>query len=315
MNKKLKNILNFFSAFVLLQILIISLFVDNVEAGNYKSTVSVKYKLENTEFKLYKIAEKSKEGKYNLVNEFINYRVDLSNYSSMDKAAVANTLESYIKRDGLKELRKGVTDSFNSVNFTALDSGLYLIMGETKLNKDYRYYPTPVLLEVTENSNREIVMDLKYEKNKIDKKIKLIVYKIWDDGDSIDRPNSIDVQLLRNGQVLEEEKLSKYNNWCIEWKNLSPDFTYDVIEKDVPKNYYVTVNRDGEVIKICNTLSNIEGEYLTREENEKEEEPFKIMEEKVPQTGQLWYPVIILLILASVFFIIGKMSDKKNENK
>ena len=60
MNKKLKNILNLFSAFVLFQILIISLFVGNVEAGNYKSTVSIKYKLENTEFKLYKIAEKAK---------------------------------------------------------------------------------------------------------------------------------------------------------------------------------------------------------------------------------------------------------------
>ena len=71
--------------------------------------------------------------------------------------------------------------------------------------------------------------------------------------------------------MFEEETLSKANNWSIEWKDLSSEFTYDVIEKDVPKNYYVTVNRDGEVIKICNTLSNIEEETSTREENPKKE--------------------------------------------
>ena len=81
---------------------------------------------------------------------------------------------------------------------------------------------------------------------------KLTVRKVWVDG-GIDRPESVTVQLLRNGEVREEIELNQNNQWAYTWDRLDKDDTWSVREKNVPNGYEASYTTEGNVTTITNT--------------------------------------------------------------
>ena len=81
---------------------------------------------------------------------------------------------------------------------------------------------------------------------------KLTVRKVWVD-DGIDRPESVIVQLLRNGEVREEIELNQNNQWAYTWDRLDEDYTWSVREKNVPNGYEAFYTTEGNVTTITNT--------------------------------------------------------------
>lgn len=81
---------------------------------------------------------------------------------------------------------------------------------------------------------------------------KLTVRKVWMD-DGIDRPESVIVQLLRNGEVREEIELNQNNQWAYTWDRLDEDYTWSVREKNVPNGYEASYITEGNVTTITNT--------------------------------------------------------------
>ena len=80
----------------------------------------------------------------------------------------------------------------------------------------------------------------------------LTVRKVWvDDGDG--RPDSVTVQLLRDGEGYDEVELSQSNNWAYTWDRLDDDYSWSVIEVDVPSDYEVTYTTKGNTTTITNT--------------------------------------------------------------
>ncbi|RVU54443.1 Cna B-type domain-containing protein [Anaerosphaera multitolerans] len=273
----------------------------DVKAEGSKFSIDLKYVIENTEFKLYKVAKKNLDNKYKKIDVFKEYPVNIEDYENVDKRSLAMTLSSYIKRDSIEALRVEKTDGNLRVNFKNLEEGLYLIVGEDVIFKNYLYIPSAVFICLDENNkNTEITIDLKYKKTDIDEKTNLNVHKIWDDNDSESRPESIEVQLLKDGNVIDTVKLSKKNRWQMEWSNLSTKFNYEIVEKNVPKGYYVTVNRENTVVKVIN-----KAEILV----DKPKSPDK----KIPQTGQLWWPLPFLFV-SSIFFLIKGIRWDRNKN-
>ena len=57
----------------------------------------------------------------------------------------------------------------------------------------------------------------------------LTVRKVWVD-DGVDRPDSITVQLLRDGEVYDKVELKQSNQWVYTWDDLSP-------KRTSPKSY------------------------------------------------------------------------------
>ena len=49
---------------------------------------------------------------------------------------------------------------------------------------------------------------------------KLTVHKVWDDNAYPERPESVKVQLLKNGEKAEEIVLSEENQWTYTWDQL-----------------------------------------------------------------------------------------------
>lgn len=80
------------------------------------------------------------------------------------------------------------------------------------------------------------------------------VRKVWVDNEST-RPDSIDVQLLRNGEYYDEVTLSEDNQWVYSWSNLSKSSDWDVVEVDVPATYTASYSESGTTTTITNTGS------------------------------------------------------------
>ncbi|MBE6560505.1 MAG: Cna B-type domain-containing protein [Ruminococcaceae bacterium] len=98
------------------------------------------------------------------------------------------------------------------------------------------------------------------------------VRKIWrDEGHADARPKEVYAVLMRDGQVYDVVSLSESNGWQHQWSNLDSTHTWTVKEYTVLDTYTSAVVQDGEEYLIINTYS------------------------EIPQTGQLWWPVPLLL--------------------
>lgn len=89
----------------------------------------------------------------------------------------------------------------------------------------------------------------------------LTVNKVWDDGnDSAKaRPNSVSVQLLRDGEPSTRndavQTLDEANGWSYRWSNLSSNYKWSVEELDVPTGYTDKITNSGTRWTITNTYS------------------------------------------------------------
>ncbi|WP_455257142.1 Cna B-type domain-containing protein [Peptoniphilus asaccharolyticus] len=293
----IRNILMFSFIFLL----VLSIGKTHTYAMENNNSIKVKYILENTEIKIYKIANILDDSSFEINSQFDKYDIDMSidNYDLMDKLSVAKTLESYIKRDSIAELDKTLTDGKFEGNFSGLSRGIYLLVGNEKIENNIKYIMSPVLLKLDGNS-KDLINDfvLKYEKHNIEEKETIKAYKLWNDS-KINRPESIEIQLLQDGKIYDTTLLNKANNWKKIWDKLPSGHTYEVVEKNVPDNYKVLIKSEGSVFKIINTIK------------DGEKEPPK--NNTVPQTGQLWWPIPLLLTISLAFILIGIRKNKKHE--
>lgn len=296
--------------------------------------------MENVEFRLYRVAEITDAVTFRRVAPFDAYAVTASDWLSR-----AATLAGYVARDKVEPTASAVTNGEGKVFFEALLPGLYLIVGDSKTIGDYRYTPTPFLLSLpyTEDGvswEPNVVTFAKYTRNYIGggggpdpKPLQYHVLKVWEDkGNEESRPQSVTVDLLRNGEVYDSVELSAGNNWRHDWTNLSPNADWQVTERAV-EGYTASVSQSGITFVITNTLRNSPphgpGETPSPEETPPPEEDLEDWEPplgdmkledppqeeelednevplaNLPQTGQLWWPVPILAMGGVLLMFLG----------
>lgn len=124
------------------------------------------------------------------------------------------------------------------------------------------------------------------------------VVKKWDDDQNSagQRPDSITVELLKDGTVADTAVLSAKCAWAHTFSGLSDGPDYSVREKTV-KNYKVSYSGDDvNGFVITNTLD---------------------VSQSLPQTGQLWWPVGIMALAGIMFVVLGiiELRGKRNEKK
>ena len=66
-------------------------------------------------------------------------------------------------------------------------------------------------------------------------------------------PDSVTVNLLKDGEVYDTVVLNEENDWQNAWNRLSDEFTWTVEEVEVPEGYEVSYATEGEVTTITNT--------------------------------------------------------------
>lgn len=255
-------------------------------------------------FSVYKVATVSRVFYYTLTKDFANYPIKYNGLRTVDQwRDLATTLDGYVAKDGIKPIIEGLTDDSGILKLSDLETGLYLVVGESKEIGIATYTPESFLVSLPDLNvgnywDYDVFVEPKFERvddysRLFDKK----VIKVWDDkGYEQLRPNEINVQLLKDDEVYEEVVLNEDNDWEYVFKNLDNKCNYKIVEQQID-GYTVSVNKEGEIYTITNT-------YV-----KPPEVPV------IPETGQLWWPVPLLIIVGGCFVFIGFKLDKRKKIK
>ena len=233
----------------------------------------------NMQVSLYRVADEN----YKLVDSFSRYSIDLK----QDVQGAANALENRILIDGIEADASGSSDSSCKASFTGLESGIYLVVGKEVFQDGVFYMPQVSLVSLS----GDLSVDLKYEMS--DKPSRIHVLKVWKKDNKKSRPKSIEVCLLRSdGIVVDKVVLNSDNQWSYTWDNLSTSYTYSVMETSVPSGYKESCTREKDTIVLTNTGSD---KYRVEKKDD-----------ELPNSGQLWWPVPVLLFVGLVLFGLGR---------
>ena len=213
---------------------------------------------------VYRVADSIDGQDYNLVGSFENYPIDI-NSASTDREwqVLAYTLFSYVIADDVKADKVLYTDENGVVKFDTMKTGMYLVISENPDKDSEECYFNPFLISNPYFTNNDWYYDVVarpkmqfvnpsygHSEYKIEKRY---VAKRWkDDGYELYRPEKIEVDILKNGNVLSTQILSAENNWTYSW--LAPDdgSVWTVVEKNVEDFYNVTVDKKGFVFNLTN---------------------------------------------------------------
>ena len=173
------------------------------------------------------------------------------------------------------------------------------------------------------------------------------VYKQWvDTGYAKKRPKSIEVEIYCDGELFETVKLSSSNNWQYSWK-YEKGHTFTLKENVDADKYTVNISQNETSYVIVNTRK--PEKPGTPPDDEEEggggdngsfeggnedyegggdspsvlgavreflgELPAVLGARRLPQTGQLWWPVPVLALLGLIFIGLGFRSEKRRKSE
>lgn len=292
-SEKVKRI----SVFFLIAVLFLSL--PQTAYATEMGSIKLSYQVEGAEFSLYHVGGIDQNGDITLSDDYSDYGVDLESENA------ASTLAAYITNDDKKPLTTDETDKDCIANFDNLPKGIYLILGSTKIVNGVSYTALPVMVSLPfVDTDKNLIWDLevngKYEKNPVGADTQISVLKIWkDETNSNSRPREISIELTKDGQKYDTVTLNSDNNWKHTWKKLDSGSQWVVTENNVPKGYEVDIQRDGNTFVVTNTYKEVD-------------KPTNPSIPTLPQTGQLWWPVYVLVFAGMCFIIVGVIRRRKN---
>lgn len=307
-----------------------------VQDGETIKTIS------NADFSLYLVAAADEWGNLTASEAFSEYFTDIRGNNDEAWRTQATTLEGYVLRDKITATDSGKTDSEGNLDFPAtqsrLTAGLYLLIGDKHKQGNHYYEAAPslILLPYNDKETQDWVYtaeiapkcDISKTSNEggggSSSSIKRKALKVWqDEGHEAARPQAVTVQLLRDGEVYDTVTLTDETNWRYTWDGLSDSSKWTLVEK-ATAGYTGTVTRDGITFVVTNTYSGNGGtppsdsnnppdgnsappDTETSQPNEPVAPtiPTTPTVPTLPQTGQLWWPVPIMLCGGAILIMLG----------
>ena len=284
-------------------------------------------------FSLYYAASVSPYGEYALAGDFKDDNVVLDD---QNWSAVARTLANIAQRDGRKPLDQGTTNEQGTLTFPTgkgihLKAGLYLVIASPRYHGSYTDQAEPYLVALPDldwDANRWV-----YDVTSLPKigtsytppspsTRDVRVLKVWSDaGNAEKRPESITVQLLKNGAVYDTVTLSAANNWGYTWTGLAQSengktIDWQVAESAVP-GYTVSITQEGITFRVENTYQPDQPENPPDEPDIPDEPPplgpGEPGEPTLPQTGALWWPVPLLAAAGLLLLTAGLLLKRRED--
>lgn len=292
----------------------------------------------------------------------------------IDWTKMTTSLASLIARDLANEetaanapqpVAEGTSDANGRIVFDKdsagekLTAGLYLVIGEPKVDGRYTYTPQTFMtaLPLLKDDDTWDYNPVASEKMDTDydppdgggSTIAITVRKVWDDADAedVERPESVEVQLLQNGRPYGSTvTLDEDNDWYYRWSNLSSSSQWEIAEVGVPEGYTVSVERNNNSFILTNTADTEieepeipEGPGPSTDPGEPTDPGTDIPDVDIPggpgdpdpedpgtdipdegtpggdlpQTGVLWWPVQVLTLAGIVFFSIGWLDYRRSK--
>lgn len=305
-------------------------------------------------WKIYRIGE-VRDNEYVLTGDYEDYPVNLTDLSSENINGTAKALESFVLGDGLPHLAECDTDRDGTASFPALDTGLYLAVAKSVKIEHNLYKASPLLFEVKAGDTGESEIFPKMYSNSTLAGVGTYytVKKVWvdnEDGAKM-RPVNVTVDLYKDEELADTVTLSLDNEWEYRWENLDPEAEWRVVEREIPVKYEVIIDYNSTQYLIKNTYnpsrktSGGYGSHTTTSTTTTsttststaaattttvttaalvttEKKPLppsttatSSSEPKLPQTGQLWWPILPLSAGGLVFMTIGLAIPKRKDDE
>lgn len=171
-----------------------------------------------------------------------------------------------------------ITDMNGMVKYDNLDLGLYLVM-QTNSVRGYSNFDS-FLITIPKVEDNVWIYDIKAKpKSEIYKVVDVVVEKKWNSHNK-DLPNEVTIELYDDELFVGSIKLNADNNWTYTFENLKLSDKYSVKEVNIPKGYTPSYKVNDYVFTVINT-------------------------DILATTGQIFYPIIILLVVGIIFVLIG----------
>lgn len=194
---------------------------------------------------------------YTLTEDFENCGISVDDIAD---STAAKHLAAYAVAHSVQTVT-AVTDSDGKAVFNDLPLGVYLVYQSGGGEKFYPIDPFVVTVPVTSASGTDWLYDVdaspKTQLRPTTAEVTtLTVKKLWQDGNTKNRPESVSVSLLRDGEQFDSVVLSDENDWQYTWAQLLADYSWSVTETNVPQGYTVKYVEEDGVVTIINTAEN-----------------------------------------------------------
>lgn len=253
--------------------------------------------------KLYKVASMDNSFQRKVTPEFYGFR-ELVKEKNVKWDILADALLDHILVNQLPCDQEATINTSGKAFFPTgnklLKPGIYLLYCPNYRYDGNIYYASPVIISLPnflENGQLSNTITAKVKFYTIeDTGITIQVKKHWEDkGYENKRPDKITVELLENGKTVPNSAkiLSNKNKWTAQWSDLNPLSTWDVKEHKV--NGYGTPNYSWNKY-ISDWTCTITNTYQTGSSSSGN---------KLPQTGQLDWPIPWMAVSGMVLFTFG----------
>ena len=243
-------------------------------------TLTVTYPKEETVYHLFRVGS--------MVNGTLVLDQEFSGVSTTDWKRTASVLSEVIQKTGRgTELSQAVVTGGSAV-FGGLGEAVYLVMGDETVTNGITDTPVPFLTAMpgTDGQNQPVwdVQTAGEQQETMD----ISVTKVWV-GDRVSgRPASIIVHLTLDGKDYGPlVRLNYANHWSYTWENL-PVGNWSVREES-SRRYTTTMTREGNTFTFTSTWK------------------------KIPQTGQLWWPVAAMSAAGVCLVGAGLLRRRKQD--
>ena len=227
---------------------------------------------------------------------------------------LSTKLEAFVQEHAIPAERL-VTDARGSVSFANLPLGLYFVM---QTNTVAGYSPCTSFLVTVPNYDTSALTYMKKvdaelikeyaranasigingtvlnnvnasPKTDIVRLTDITIKKVWNTAASASETESVTIQLLRDGVVIETAILNDQNHWQVTYTNMPESDAYSIVEVHVPKGFTATYSQNGYTFTVTNSTTLI-------------------------QTGQLIWPIPVLAMTGLCLITAGTIVLRKTRN-
>lgn len=252
-----------------------------------------KEKIDGAIVHICKIADMDKNG-YQPSQSFKNSGISISGIINSPSESYAKDIAAYIADKNIGTIAE--TAENGKAVFEELDLGIWLVFGDETSKYTFNPYIVFLPFEADGKLYYEVSSAPKVEDN-IPDEINIYVIKKWDDQSNAakKRPESVTVELLDGDTVISTVELNEQNGWAHTFSGKPKSGEYSVKERAV----------EGYTVQYSGDVSN--GFVVTNIYNG----------EKLPQTGQLWWPIGIIAVAGVSFILLGiiELGARKNGKK
>lgn len=305
----MKRVFCLAAAMLLMLLYPLSVFAVTPIDPNMPSSLEIHYTHDGMDYsdlsvRVYRVAEVFEDGTFALCGDFGEYPVELYGITSQAQwRSITSTLTAYVQADALTPQLQGTTDASGKVLFEDILPGIYLTMS-VQVSTEQKVVTFESFLTMVPSPGEDDTHQ--YHVTAVPKcqvftptpeELELKVVKQWKDPGYISiRPNKIQVEILKNGELQSVQELSGANNWTYGWKAPNDGARWHVVERNVGRDYTVSFAQNGTTFIITNT--------------------YKYPDESTPQTGDttlLWPYVVAMGVSGTGLILVAVLLRRRTK--